>query len=33
MAALARNAFGADPEGYRRELLRLVEVAGGLPNK
>lgn len=30
MAALARNAFGADPDGYRRELVRLVEVAGGL---
>lgn len=33
MATLARNAFGPDADGYRRELVRLVEVAGGLPNK
>jgi Ca-activated chloride channel homolog len=30
MATLARNAFGPDADGYRRELVRLVEVAGGL---
>lgn len=30
VAALARNAYGADADGYRRELVRLVEVAGGL---
>ncbi|TAE34001.1 MAG: DUF3520 domain-containing protein [Cytophagales bacterium] len=30
MATLARTAFGPDPDGYRRELVRLVEVAEGL---
>ncbi|MCY7356753.1 MAG: DUF3520 domain-containing protein [Rudanella sp.] len=30
MATLACNAFGPDADGYRREMVRLVEVAGGL---
>ena len=30
MTVLASNAFGSDSDGYQRELVRLVGVAGGL---
>ncbi len=32
-AALARRFRGADPDGYRAEFLRLVELAGSLPRQ
>jgi Ca-activated chloride channel family protein len=32
-AALARRFRGADPDGYRAEFVRLVELAGSLPRQ